>query len=439
MRSFLTNTSWKAARSGLAAGLVACIALPFSTAIAAEQYRLVPQTKLRLTVVQFMPTRGDYQRWDALGGDVMVSSEGTILLPVLGSISIGNLDRAGLAAEIAKRLQAKLGLVNPPDTTVEIVEYPPIYMVGSVSTPGQYQFRPGLTVLQAVALAGGEFRADAKGNLSDTISLQGDIQGSTDDILRSTARISRLQAELSGAKELKFPPELTQSNDPMVADILTQEQTIFAARGNELGRQTSSLTDLTNLYLAEIDVLDQKSKALDQGITRSEQELAGVASLVEKGVATVSRRSDLERALAGQRSDRLDNLIATMTARQGLSETKRNLVKLEDDQRTQISVELQTEQTSLERLRLKQTTSLRLLRQANTITASNQADEAMMKQPLTFTLVRKDDAGGTTEVAATEATLLLPGDLLKVGFGLGTQARTPALAAPAAANSVPSD
>jgi protein involved in polysaccharide export with SLBB domain len=379
-------------------------------------YHLAPLTRLRLTVVQFTPTTGDYRRWDALGGEMVVSPEGTVIVPTIGSIPASSLSPDELAAEIADRLQAKLGLIDRPDATVQIVDYPPIYLVGSVATPGQYPFRPGMTVLQAVALGGGEYRGEGQANPSETIKLQGELQGLADDILRSTARVARLQAELAGATEITFPSVL-DGHDPAVAEIIGQEQTIFAARQNELTRQTTALGELSELYHAELDVLDQKSQSIDDQVKQAQQQLDGVKQLVEKGVATASRQADLDRMVSGLRSDRLDNLIATMTARQGLNAAMRDQAKLEDDQRSEVSAQLQTEQVGLQRFELNQTTTMRLLRQATDL-ASDVKDRSNAPQGIVFTIIRQQH-GKASEIAATESTALVPGDLLKVSVGAG--------------------
>ena len=101
------------------------VALPLPAFADAAPAQLAPLTKLRLTVVQFMPTTGDYRRWDALGGDLVVSPDGSVLVPTLGSIPAGDLSPDQLAAVIADKLQAKLGLVDRLDSCVQIVEYPP--------------------------------------------------------------------------------------------------------------------------------------------------------------------------------------------------------------------------------------------------------------------------------------------------------------------------
>ena len=51
-------------------------------------------------------------------------------------------------------LQDKKILLNP-SVSVEIIEYRPIFILGEVAKPGQYPYEPGMTVLTAVAIAGG--------------------------------------------------------------------------------------------------------------------------------------------------------------------------------------------------------------------------------------------------------------------------------------------
>jgi hypothetical protein len=47
------------------------------------------------------------------------------------------------------------GYVNNPKVSVEITTYRPFYVIGQVNKPGEYPFVNGMTVLNAVALAGG--------------------------------------------------------------------------------------------------------------------------------------------------------------------------------------------------------------------------------------------------------------------------------------------
>jgi len=396
----------------LVAGTAFCAISGISLTQAAAQ--LAPQTKLRLTVVKWNPTEGEYQRWDALGGEFAVTSEGTIVLPVIGAVAVGELNSSDLADAIATRLQDQIGLVRKPDTTVEIVEFPPVYVVGDVNAPGQYQFRSGMTVLQTLALAGGEYR-DAEGTKSqEQIRLISELQSTDNEILRSQSKIARLEAELTGASTIAFPPvPATGPLAKLAAQVYAKEKIIFKARANGLERQAKSLSELRDLLSAEIDVLNEKIKAADLGIASGEKELAGVKTLVEKGIAIASRQSDLERLLAGFRADRLDQVTAVMRARQSITEATRSLEGLRDQFQTDVAAELQREEASLDQLRFKRDMAQKLL--LETLASQSTAGLPGEDRTVEFTITRKK-AGDASDIEADEATVLLPGDVLKVSF-----------------------
>lgn len=397
----------------LAACLFIVTSLGWQSLAFAGGTAIVPQTKLRLAVIQWMPTKGEYQQWDALSGEFVVSQAGTVVLPVIGSVAVGDFDSEGLAAEIAKRLQEKIALVNKPGTIVEIIEYPPVYVVGDVTQPGEYRFREGLTVLQALALSGGEFRSGNGGQPPrEEIKLVGELQGINTSIARIRARMARLEAEMSGSKEIRFPSLTPDSVDKRVAaGIFAQEKIILSARANELDRQTKSLAELRNLLNAEIAILEEKIKAADIGIGAMEGELAAVAALVDKGIALPSRKSELERILAGYRADRLDQITAIMRARQSITEATRNLDGLRDQQRTEIAAELQSKQADLDQLTIKREISQKLLLDilATDLNPAGIGDASSVD----FTIQRKEN-GVPTEIPATELTVLMPADVLKV-------------------------
>ncbi|WFU50055.1 polysaccharide biosynthesis/export family protein [Sinorhizobium terangae] len=396
---FLRNFSFAAALTIVGA---------VSTPAWADAPELAPRTKIRLTIMQWMPTKGEYVPW-ALGGEFVVSEAGAISVPVIGTVTVGNLDKAQLAAEIAKRLQAKIGLVEAPETTVEIVEYPPVYVVGDVTTPGEYKFRPGLTVLQALAMSGGELRETSSGPPQDNITLIGELRGIDNAQLRSNARIARLQAEMSGVEEIAFAQPLN-ADTALVAAIQDQERIIFSTRANVVARQSKSLSELRGLLNQEIRVLEEKVKAAEASIEVAERELKGVKTLVERGVAVASRQSDLERALANDRANRLDFVTAIMRARQNISETTRNLEGLYDNRQAEIASELQSEQATLEQLKLKRATMERLLFDRLSSTGD---PEPRGGAATSFAIIRRGD-GKIGEVPASETTALMPGDVVKV-------------------------
>lgn len=96
---------------------------------------------------------------DALSGEFSLSDRGTISIPLLDAILASGATTAELEDQIVTQLAD--GLLVNPDVSVEIVEYRPIYVLGEVQSPGQYAYRPGMSVITAVAVGGGfTVRAD---------------------------------------------------------------------------------------------------------------------------------------------------------------------------------------------------------------------------------------------------------------------------------------
>ncbi len=117
---------------------------------AASGYRLGPGDRIRVTV---------FGQPD-LSGEHTVDGEGYIVVPLAGAIAAAGLTTHQLADEIARRLQSS-GFLVDPSVIVQLVAYRPIYVLGEVDRPGSYEFREGMTVTNAVALAGGyTYRAD---------------------------------------------------------------------------------------------------------------------------------------------------------------------------------------------------------------------------------------------------------------------------------------
>ncbi|MBA5804964.1 MULTISPECIES: polysaccharide biosynthesis/export family protein [Rhizobium] len=395
-------------RATFVIGALAFLAGAASPALA-DSVPLTPQTKIRLTIVQWMQSKGQYERWDALGGEYTVSDDGAVFLPFLGSLSVSNLDNTDLTSEIAKRLQEKIGLVQAPAVTIEILEYPPIYVVGDVTKPGEYKFRPGLTVLQSLALGGGPFRATSL-QQSQTIKLAGELREIDHSLLRSTAKLARLQAEMTGVKEITFDRTLGVDQQ-YAAGIYNEERVIFQARANALDRQSKALTELRDLLNSEVGMLGEKVQGSEDNIKSIEDQLTSVKTLVTKGLTVSSRQLDLERLLTTYRSNRLDLVTAIMRGRQAISETTRNLEGLYDTRRSEVASELQSEQARLDQLKLKREMTQKLL--LDDLAAgggSNITDEAL---PLTFTVSRRSE-GQIRQFQASETTALIPGDVVRV-------------------------
>ncbi len=94
-----------------------------------------------------------------LSGEFIVDSEGVLSLPLIGQVSVGGLTIRVAEQMIADRLMR--GYLNDPKVNLEVLNYRPFFIFGEVETGGQYNYQAGITIYNAIALAGGyTYRAD---------------------------------------------------------------------------------------------------------------------------------------------------------------------------------------------------------------------------------------------------------------------------------------
>jgi polysaccharide export outer membrane protein len=89
-----------------------------------------------------------------LSGIFAIDDGGMIDIPLLGLIPAAGRTTDHLAAAIAAALRAQ-DLILHPSVAAEISTYRNFYILGEVNAPGQYPFRPDMTVLTAISIAGG--------------------------------------------------------------------------------------------------------------------------------------------------------------------------------------------------------------------------------------------------------------------------------------------
>jgi len=117
-----------------------------------KEYALGPGDRLKLSLY------GD----DTFNGEFTISDQGTVSLPLIGTQMAGGMSLEAFRAAT----QAKLadGYYRNPRLSAEVVNFRPFYILGEVTKPGSYPYVAGMTLGQAVAIAGG-YTVAAKRNL----------------------------------------------------------------------------------------------------------------------------------------------------------------------------------------------------------------------------------------------------------------------------------
>lgn len=90
---------------------------------------------------------------DNLSNVYAIDGSGHISLPLVGSIEANGRTTSQLERAIESRLRG--GFLREPKVSVEIDAYRPFYILGEVTSSGQFPYVNGLTIQTAVAIAGG--------------------------------------------------------------------------------------------------------------------------------------------------------------------------------------------------------------------------------------------------------------------------------------------
>ena len=119
-------------------------------AAGSEAYALDTGDRLQLTVF----------RHENLSGEFTLDATGSVALPLVGDIAARGRTARELESAIENRLRQD-GYLIDPDVSIEVLSHRPFYVLGEVAQPGRYEYVPWMTVVNAVALAGGySYRAD---------------------------------------------------------------------------------------------------------------------------------------------------------------------------------------------------------------------------------------------------------------------------------------
>lgn len=413
------------------AACILSIVLPMwsQTAVANgdEAYQLGAEDKLRVRVPVLRNFSGEPQPEAAvLNDEFTVGPGGNLSLPLIGAIPAAGKTTEAVANEIADRLRTVLGAERSPRISIEVTRFRPFYIVGAVSHPGEYPYRPGMTVLQAVSIGGGLFRpGQNEAGQGAAGPQQADLRFLLLQSDRLILRRARLQAELDDASEINFPPELVRgAPTPEVAEMLKQEGAAFTSYREGEKSAISSRSQLKEQLANEIRSLQEKSGSLDQELVLVKNELTKVTELAARGLAIGPQQLSFQENLMGLQRQRLDLETAVLRAREEINKTDQSLVDLQNQTRRDVLDKLDENAAKFSEVSAKIATITGVLRHDEAamleLAASRPGEAAIV-----YNIVRHEHSS-SHEMVVTEMTLVEPGDTIRVGQH-GTSSGTPSL------------
>ncbi|MGO4353942.1 polysaccharide biosynthesis/export family protein [Rhizobium sp. RAF36] len=121
-------------------------------------YKPAPKAFQQATIQPYTLDSGDRLRITVFDQPSMTNSytvdqAGYVAFPLVGQVPARGRTLQQLSGQLAAKL--KQGYLRDPDVTIDVDRYRSIYVMGEVGQPGQYAYVPGLTVQNAIAVAGG--------------------------------------------------------------------------------------------------------------------------------------------------------------------------------------------------------------------------------------------------------------------------------------------
>jgi polysaccharide export outer membrane protein len=397
----------------LAAGAV-LLFFSLASGASADEYKLAPGDTIEFSTVAAPDLRTR----------AAIRLDGRVTLPLVGDIDAAGLTLGALQARLQDEFTTKVYrrrsenggevpvMIGPGEVVVTMAEYRPVYVNGDVSKPGEQPFRPGMTVRQAIALAGGydimHFRMENP--FLEQADLHGDYESLWTDFAKQQALVKRLEAELqnTGALDRKALNE-TPIPKALAARIVEIEDQQLAARNalHEKGR--GYLSDALKKEDTRIAVLADQQQREKEGVDADIDEYSRVKGLFDKQTLPITRVVDARRTILFSSTRYLQTIVEKGRAERARDELQMKLDKLDDERRTGVLLELQDANVKLA------TTRARLQAVGDKLVYTGLVRSQLVRGSGSEPEIVIHRKGGEP-VAANQEQELLPGDVVDVAL-----------------------
>jgi polysaccharide export outer membrane protein len=398
---------------------------------------LRPALSLAFLLLLSLPASADYivRAGDVLELDVAgvsslhqklpVGLDGQVRVPLIGEVEADGKPLTEIAATIQQRFGSKTLrqttdagqeyrlFFEPEQIQVHIAEYRPIYVSGDVVRPGLQTFRPGMTVRQSIALAGGydtlrNREADPLFRIAD---LNAEINGLHVDLARDQIQIQRIKRELAGetspgeyeTEDLGLPANLK-------AELGQLENQRFAVNVAEHDKELSFIKSALETSAARSETLADQAKQEKDGLKLEEMETARLIELAKSGTATAPRVFEARRSTLFASARYLQTVAQITQLKKDEADLNRQLHKLDSTRQGGLLKDLQEAVVRIDVAegRIKAA-------KAKLAYATGPRLTSHESQPPALTIVRQEDGKAVKRPADADEELM-PGDVVEAAL-----------------------
>ncbi|MCJ2056391.1 polysaccharide biosynthesis/export family protein [Methylobacterium sp. J-048] len=359
--------------------------------------------------------------------EATVGVDGTVMVPLLGDVPAAGLTVAELRKTLQKSLPAKavrqrnsegresIAVIEPDEIGVRIAKYQPVYLSGDVTKQGEHPFHPGMTVRQAVALAGGYnlLRFRMENPVVESANLRAEYDAVWASIGRESANVWRLKAIIAAARADKAAPAGTEASPNVpprssVAQKIAEQQ--LRVQMADVSKEKEHLQRaLTRSQNQLVSLTEQQAKE-KEGVTADADDYDAVRALFQRGAVVTTRLTDARRAVLLSSTRALQTTVQVAQLERDKGELTRKLERVDDQQALDAMEKLQVSEDNLTALRSR----------LNSINDKLVYTGALRTQLLSGGRVRASIAvfrpndTAQSKVDAAEEMELRPGDVVEV-------------------------
>lgn len=357
-----------------------------------------------------------------------INRDGEISIPLGGQLRVDGMTLAEVRARIRSVLPTKEFrrrnedgreypvIIAPGDIDVRIAEYRPVYLNGDVSKPGELPYRPGLTLRQAVALAGGYdiMRFRMNNPFLEQSDLRSEYNSLWAEFAKEQIHVARLQSELEGKTEIERDGLI---ETPLAADVATRVEQIEAerlqTRAADYGKEKAYLKEAVAKEESRLSILSEQQQKELAGVEEDNEEFKRIQEVFQKGNVPITRVVEARRSLLLSSTRQLQTSAQLAQVDRERHEFARKSTKLDDDRRLELLSELQDANVKLAGLRFKLKAASEKLVYVGMV--RSQLVRGSGSKP-ELTIFRKNAEGRTDRLTVAEDAELSPGDVVEVSL-----------------------
>jgi polysaccharide export outer membrane protein len=366
---------------------------------------------------------------------VMIDLNGQASFPLIGDIKAAGLSVAELRKQVKSILPTKafrsrqldqqgrlvsadqVVTVSPDEVILNVAEYRPIYINGDVANPGTQPYRPGMTVRQAIALAGGydTMRFRGRDPFLDSSDFRGDYYELWTEFAKVRAQAERFQAELdsktaleqSNPDDLPLPPAVTSK-------IVGVEAQRLSVDNSDHQKEKQYLKDAVQQEDGRINTLQRQRDTEQKDADSDAAEYNQLQATFSKGLVPMTRLAETRRQTLFSATRVLQTTALINQVQRQRSEFARRLERVDDQRRDSLLGKLQETNVRLATIRARLQAVGDKLLYAGVV--RSQLARGPGGDPVIKVHRNDNDTSGNT--AADEETKLMPGDVVEVRLRL---------------------